>query len=236
MIGCNFKFINSNDRNREEWILNTLKDIPEGQSLLDAGAGEQRYRKYCSHLEYVSQDFCQYKGKAIVGTGKDEVWNTDKIEIVSDIIDIPREDESFDNIMCTEVFEHIKRPELAIKEFYRLLKKNGRLVLTAPFASFTHMAPYHYCTGFNRFWYEEILTDNGFEIIEVTQNGNWFSYVGQEATRANYMSKEFSLKPMNLLAKGITFLFAKLMDKYAKLNKNSEEVACFGYNIIARKK
>lgn len=232
----NFNYINKNVINRDKWVIEKLRKIPSGESILDAGAGEQKYKKYCDHLKYTSQDFCQYKGFAEFGTGKDEKWNTDKIDIICDITSIPLEDQSIENIICTEVFEHIKNPNLALMEFARLLKPNGKLILTAPFASFTHMAPYHYCTGFSKFWYEETLKDNSFEIIEITPNGNWFSYVGQEATRANYMSKEFSKRPMGIIGKAITFLFAKLMDYYSKINKNSEEVAVFGYQVVAIKK
>ncbi len=50
------------------------------------------------------------------------------------------------------------------------------------------------------------------------------------------MSREFSKRPMGIIAKGITFLFAKLMDYYARISINSEEAAVFGYNVVATKK
>jgi hypothetical protein len=51
-----------NDANRQIWIKNILERVPKGSRLLDAGAGELRNRRNCHHLDYVSQDFCQYKG------------------------------------------------------------------------------------------------------------------------------------------------------------------------------
>ena len=47
---------------REAWLENTLKKIPPGKRILDAGAGELQYKKFCAHLDYVSQDFGQYDG------------------------------------------------------------------------------------------------------------------------------------------------------------------------------
>ena len=57
----------SNDSAREEWIISTLKKVPAGLRILDAGAGELRYKKHCSHLEYVAQDFGQYDGGGDTG-------------------------------------------------------------------------------------------------------------------------------------------------------------------------
>ena len=48
---------------------------------------------------------------------------TIRLDIVSDIVDIPLEDESIDAILCVEVLEHVENPLLVFKEFSRLLKK-----------------------------------------------------------------------------------------------------------------
>jgi len=119
-------------------------------------------------------------------TGK---WNISGIDIIGDIASIPEADGSFDVIMCTEVFENFPDPILAIKEFQRLLKKDGMLIITVPFCSLTHFAPYHFSTGFNRHFYEHHLNHFGFEVTEMTTNGNYFEYIAQEIWRLNYMQK-----------------------------------------------
>src|ERR1700730_6135442 len=92
----------TNESVRVDWIKSTLQKIPAGSAILDAGAGECQFRKFCSHLQYTSQDFAQYDGKGKVGlqTG---IWDNSQIDIVSDITAIPRPNASFDAIMCTEV-------------------------------------------------------------------------------------------------------------------------------------
>ena len=46
-----------------------LKSIPEGSGILDAVVGEQKYKEYCSHLEYAGQDFDEYGGLGIKSFG-----------------------------------------------------------------------------------------------------------------------------------------------------------------------
>jgi hypothetical protein len=76
----------------------------------------------------------------------------------------------------------------SLEELGRLLGQGGHLVLTAPFLSMTHMAPYHYCTGFNRYFYLNTLPGLGLDIVELTPNGNFFEFVAQELRRVRSMS------------------------------------------------
>lgn len=39
---------------------------------------------------------------------------------------------SFDLIICSEVLEHLKSPELALQEFFRVLKQDGKIIITVP--------------------------------------------------------------------------------------------------------
>ncbi len=181
----------NNKETRESWLKKILEDIPKGESILDAGAGETQYRKYCRHLSYLAQDFGGYDGDGEQGlqTGK---WDNSKIDIVSDIISIPVKDNSFDNIMCIEVFEHLPQPQLAIKEFSRIIKPNGKLIITAPFCSLTHFAPYYFASGYSRYFYEKFLEEYGFSIVEISYNGNYFEYIGQELRRLRDMGLKYS--------------------------------------------
>ena len=149
----NYKLIGATtDEVRVNWVIKQLKALPEGIRILDAGAGELRFKPHCGHLQYVAQDFAQYDGGGDgVGlqTGK---WDNTQLDIVSDITRIPVDDASFDAILCTEVFEHIPDAISAVREFARILKPGGTLLITAPFNSLTHFAPYHFC-GYNRYWY-----------------------------------------------------------------------------------
>ncbi len=226
-----------NERNRQLWVKHQLEKIPEGQSLLDAGAGECQYKKYCSHLAYTSQDFAQYDG---LGDGhglQTTAWDNSKLDIVSDITKIPVADASFQNILCTEVFEHIPYPERAVTELSRILKKDGLLLLTAPFASMTHFAPYHFSTGFNIYWFETIFKDNGLEIISVERNGNYFDFICQELWRVPLIIKDYT--PLSYLGYILLIIIVPLiivLSLISLLSKGSETFMCFGYHIVAKKR
>ena len=45
---------------------------------------------------------------------------------------LPTVDESFDVIVTTEVIEHLENPRAAFREFFRLLRPKGVLILTTP--------------------------------------------------------------------------------------------------------
>jgi len=230
-----FKIGTTNESVRVQWIKETLKKIPAGSSILDAGAGEGQFKKFCDHLKYTSQDFGQYDGSGDTGlqTG---TWDNSRLDIISDITSIPRPDDSFDVIMFPDVFEHIPNPQLAIREFTRLLKPNGYLLITAPFASLTHFAPYHFATGFNRYFYEYHLNENGYDILEMQMNGNFFEYVAQELRRIKTIGKRYTSQKVTLLDKIFIHLPLWTLQKLSKADKGSGELLCFGIHVFARKK
>lgn len=225
-----------NQENREKWLKETIAKIPSGSRILDAGAGECLYKKFCNHLVYISQDFGKYQGQGDgrgFQTGK---WDQSNVDIISDIVNIPEPDSSYDAIMCIEVFEHLPEPLSAIKEFERLLKPGGFLILTAPFCSLTHMAPYHFYSGFNRYFYEKALKDNNFQIMEITENGNFFDFLIQEINRIPEIIERYVPdKKMNFFNKYSMDRFVSILKDFSNEDRGSSELLTFGFHIFARK-
>jgi len=226
---------NINELNRQLWLNKTLAALPPGSRLLDAGAGELKNKKHCEHLDYVSQDFGQYKGLkgAAPAEGlQDKSWDTSFIDLVSDITNIPASDASFDAILCSEVLEHVPEPTRALDEFSRLLKPGGVVILTAPFGSNVHMAPYHFCSGFSRYWYEHHLALRGFEIKELTPNGDWYALLRQEIARLGGLERQHGN-----WAWPLAYAYASLGMLYYKIrgNKRAVDLACFGWHCVAKK-
>lgn len=227
------KFIkNINEIDRQIWLKKVLSNLPHGIRLLDAGAGELKNAKYCSHLNYVSQDISEYKGSTKEGLHTIK-WDTSKVDIVSDITEIPEPKNSFDAILCSEVLEHIPEPTKALSEFSRLLKPGGKLILTAPFSSNVHMSPYFFCTGFSKYWYEHHLPILGFKIDKLISNGDWYSLLRQEISRLVYLEQKqpIWIKPLTYFLSAIGLLYFALRPKI-----KDQGLACFGWHCIATKK
>lgn len=175
--------IPQSDSKREKWVAKELGKLTENSTILDAGAGECRYKKYCEHLRYTSQDFNQYEGvgdKKGIQTGKRDVL---QVDIVSDIVKMPLKSESFDSVLCVEVFEHLPNPLDALREISRVTKKGGSFILTAPFASLTHYSPFYFYSGFSENFYKKNLSKHNFKIEKMYVYGNYFDFITLEIIR-----------------------------------------------------
>jgi len=224
-----------NEINRHAWVKEIIRAIPGGHRLLDAGAGEGRYKQNCHHLVYVSQDFGMYDGRGDRRGLQMGTWEQKDVDIICDITDIPEPDRSFDAVLCTEVLEHIPDPLKALGEFGRLLRHGGLLILTAPFCSLTHFAPFHYYTGFNRYFFETHLPDKGFEILEIKENGNFFEYLAQEIRRIPDVAQRYSRKKVSFIDKNIMKAMLFLLQNLSGEDSGSNEILHFGCFVLARK-
>lgn len=225
--------LNTNEEERDRWIKAALSRVPAGARILDAGAGQLRYKPFCDHLAYVSQDFCQYEGVGNQLGLQTEAWDTSRIDLVCDITRIPELDKSFDAILCSEVLEHVPSPEAVLLEFSRLLKPGGQLILTAPFASLVHFAPFYYATGFSRYWYEHHLPKMGFEVLSLTPNGDWFDWFKQEIVRLPRVARRYRprILPFAFIGMSIGVLLLALV----RPSRGASELGCFGWHCLARK-
>ena len=225
----------SNESTRHAWVQRALKRLPAGSRLLDAGAGEQRYRGHCAHLQYVAQDFARYDGRGDGSALQSARWDHGRPDLVSDIAAIPAPDASFDAVLCTEVFEHLPDPLAALREFSRLLRPGGTLILTAPFCSLTHMAPFHFASGFNRYFYSTHLSANGFEAVELQENGNFFEYLAQELRRLRGVSARYAQDALDQSESDAVHTLLGALQRFSRKDVGSKELLCFGYHVVARK-
>jgi ubiquinone/menaquinone biosynthesis C-methylase UbiE len=225
-----------NQETRELWLKNTLASIPAGYRLLDAGAGELQYKQFCTHLDYVSQDFGQYDGQGDRVGLQTHTWDNSRLDIVSDITNIPEPNCSFDAIMCIEVLEHLPDPIKALQELTRLLKPAGVLIITAPFCSLTHFSPYFYHTGYSRYFYEYWLTELGCEIEDMQWNGNYFEYLAQELRRLPSFGQKYANTNLRWFEKIAVIVLLGLLDRLSGRDHSSEQLLAYGLHVRARKK
>lgn len=224
-----------NKANRDAWLEHTLADIPPGQRILDAGAGELQYKRFCAHLDYVSQDFAQYDGRGDGSGLQKGAWDQSQLDIVCDITSIPEPDASFDAAMCIEVLEHLPDPIRALRELTRLLRPGGTLIITAPFCCLTHFAPHFYYTGYSPYFYEYWLGVLGFEIEDMQWNGSYFEYLAQELRRLPQIGKNHAGMTPTWLERNAINVVLGLLNRLSRHDKGSEELLAYGLQIRARK-
>lgn len=163
--------------NRDRWIAQQAAALPAGTSVLDVGAGSCPYRGYFAHCRYQTQDFAALSPDQLRDGGYGQ------IDYVCDATSIPVAPASFDAILCAEVLEHVPEPIKVVREFARILKSGGKLILTAPLGSGVHQEPHHYYGGYTEFWYRKFLSEAGFKDIVVQTNAGSFMFYAQESIR-----------------------------------------------------
>jgi SAM-dependent methyltransferase len=234
----NSSVYNFNNINRNDWIKRQAESLPEGSWVLDAGAGSCPYRSFFSHCDYKTQDFTGLEDEQL-SYGK-----YGNIDYVCDISEIPVEDASFDAILCSEVLEHVADPISVIKEFARILKPGGKLILTAPLGSGLHQEPFHFYGGYTEFWYEKFLSEAGYGEIIVEANGGSLQACGQESMRFIQLSRPFKMKmplwvellwlPVWLILTPLMLLLVPYMS-YLLNNYDKNNNFTIGYHVTAKR-
>jgi len=90
---------------------------------------------------------------------------------------IPLDNQTFDTVVMTEVFEYLEKPELVLNEIYRLLTKNGYALISVPFLN-----PVHGDHQFDRQRWtgvklEEFFRSKDFSIININPMGSVWSVI-----------------------------------------------------------
>ena len=138
-------------------------------SLLDFGCGTKPYKSlFVDAEEYIGVDF-KIEGRED---------NHDEVDQFYDGKVIPFESSRFDSLLCTEVLEHVFNIDVVLQEFNRVLKMNGKALITTPFMWEEHEMPYdfaRYTTPALQFLYQK----NGFKVIDNFKTGNTIEVVFQ---------------------------------------------------------
>lgn len=112
-----------------QWTLNKFKKYLSGE-ILEVGCGIGNFTKTLINYgqvwaidinnEYIKKIQEQIKGNVQVGFG-----DIEKGEYFF-------QTRKFDTIVCLNVLEHIEDDDVAVDNLYKLLKKNGKLILLVP--------------------------------------------------------------------------------------------------------
>ncbi len=92
-----------------------------------------------------------------------------------------RLDRTFDLIIAEHVFEHLARPELAIRNAFEMLKPGGHFLMVTPFLYKVHPCPID-CYRWTETRLSEFLSTAGFAESNAIQTGSWGNRACIQAT------------------------------------------------------
>ncbi len=152
-----------------------------------------------------------------------------KPDFLCDLMDMKViEDNSLDCVVVLEVLEHVKDPQKALSEIWRVLKPNGKIILSTPFIFHIHAEPHDYWR-FTHYGLSLLL--EAFTEVEIRErNGCAESWVVTFARMAKGRYKprirEFIMVPFA----AILWPFAILYDRLSPDNRSTS-----GYFVTANK-
>jgi len=126
----------------------------KGVNLIDLGCGEMPYKKF------IEPKVEKYIGIDIPGNPDADYKVDPKTNRCTDL-----NGENADILLSIQVLEHVSDPDEYLKECYRLLKKNGYLLLSTHGHWKYHPDPIDYWR-WTADGLHEIVAKNGFEVIE----------------------------------------------------------------------
>jgi SAM-dependent methyltransferase len=104
---------------------------------------------------------------------------TSRPDFLYDGMRLPFEDGSFDTVLSIQVLEHTPHPRQLVSEMARVLKKDGTLILAAPFSFRLHEEPHDYFR-YSPHGLRELCSEAGLAIGHLEQVGSLWTLVGHK--------------------------------------------------------
>lgn len=198
------------------------RGLLEGK-VLDYGCGDKPYESIIDCDEYIGVDV-KVSGHGMVP----------KADYFFESGRLPFDDMTFDNVISTEVFEHVYEIDDVLNEINHVMRVNDHIVITVPFCNPEHEIPYDFFR-YTTYGMTKKLEDHGFTVLKCKMLNTQINAVRQmkvSITIGNYFRKGGVLRAFYsfavLLINNIAFVLS---------NKNAEnsDFGC-GLGVVAIKK
>jgi ubiquinone/menaquinone biosynthesis C-methylase UbiE len=212
--------------------------------MLDVGCSERPYGElFAPHVSrYVGLDY----PPALLDK-QPELWEIldrakRSVDVFGDGRRLPFPDGSFDTVLSTEVLEHVMSPGAVVAEMARVLKPEGRLLLTVPFIQPLHEMPSDYFR-YTPFSLRKLVEGSGLVVERLEARGNYAAVIGSLCSQFLLRSfgsrkrqsdgsvipsvwKSIVVFPAAALVQIAFYLLSKLAQ---------DDVVTLGYWVVARK-
>ena len=224
----------SNEGSRINYVESKIAEILSsrpGSNFLDLGAGLSPFRNFIEAKGgmYFSQDFSSNVPSVEEVGLQNTDWNYPTHDYVCDITEFTPK-VAFDNLICTEVLEHVADPIAVLRKISEVVKPNGRIIITVPLLSLVHQAPHFYSSGLSTFWFKKWAPTFGLQINEIIISGNFADLLDQEILRGLTQLPRFYRNRFFLAIKDLFILSVR---KYA--DQHVLQSGGFGIFLFATK-
>jgi SAM-dependent methyltransferase len=154
--------------------------------LIDIGCGSKPYRALFSG-PYTGVEIDTAQTRA-----------ADYADVYYDGESLPFANETFSTALCNQVLEHVFEPDQFLREIHRVVRPQGTLLLTVPFAWDEHEQPADFAR-YSSFGLRAIIQRNGFEIIELRKTLADVRVIGQLFNAYLYKCLWSKFMPLNML-------------------------------------
>jgi len=135
-----------------------------------------------------------------------EIQHKNHAGLIADVYNLPLKENSIDCIIASEILEHVPDPKIFIFSLIKLLKQNGKLIITTPY---NEIIEYFLCVHCNQPTpkYAHLHSFNEDNI------GHFIPQTGITWAKNIFMNKYLSLTRLNFVLKFLPFNIWILIDK-----------------------
>ncbi len=188
--------------------------------ILDIGAGSTEYRDIFPNRTTLDIDPAR------------------KPDIIGDAEQLPFKDASWEIVLCSEVFEHLARPQVVVSELWRVLKPGGLLIMTTDFIFPVHAPPEDY-------WrytpYTVQMLFKEWDIVEISAESDVFTTIAILLQRIIFQTKLRGGKITKGILSLLVHFFANLdglvLVRYGDIQRSQtvDILLSSGIYLVARK-
>ena len=141
-----------------------------GDKILDLGCGANKTVPSAIGVDLIKVD-------EVIETLAGQLSQADVHADVSQ--KLPFEDETADTIIARHIFEHLLDSVTVLREWNRLLRHGGRLIIAVPNNEIANYIPLNieHVHGFNKDSIKSLMEATGFKVIEQLDGGNNISFI-----------------------------------------------------------
>lgn len=147
-------------------------------------------------------------------------------------------DGEFDAVLCTEVLEHMHTPQKAVDEMFRVLAKNGEVILTTRFVFPLHNVPRDFYR-YTEYGLRHLFRD--FGVVNIEEEIDTMGTLAVLLERIAFQTRTFGFSPLSfiwLILSKILRLFSFVFTKqFGDVGHTSEvkNIMTSGYYVHAKK-